>query len=67
MKQLLAEEREIMIMTTRDMNEQQMERWKEASAEIMERRRLAREGASGGGSVTQGGGGDVGHRGPTSV
>jgi hypothetical protein len=48
MKQLLAEEREIMMMNTQDMNEQQMDWWKEASAEIMKRRRLAREGASGG-------------------
>jgi hypothetical protein len=43
MKQLLAEEREIMMMKTKDMNEQQLEWWKEASAEIMERRRLAHE------------------------
>jgi hypothetical protein len=66
MKQLLAEEREIMMMNTKDMNEQ-LEWWKEASAEIMARRRLAREEATGGGSVTHGGGGDDGHGGPTSI
>ncbi|XP_051189832.1 uncharacterized protein [Lolium perenne] len=52
MKQLLAEEREIMMMNTKDMNEQQLEWWKEASAEITARRRLAHEEATGGGSVT---------------
>ncbi|KAK1606621.1 hypothetical protein QYE76_030294 [Lolium multiflorum] len=67
MKQLLAEEREIMMMNTKDMNEQQMEWCKEASVEIMERRRLSHEEASGGGSVTHGGGGDDGRGGPTSV
>nr|XP_051197049.1 uncharacterized protein LOC127310409 [Lolium perenne] len=67
MKQLLAEEREIMMMNTKDMNEQQLEWWKEASAEITERRRLAREEVTGGGSVTHGGGGDEGHDGPTLV
>jgi hypothetical protein len=59
MKQLLAEEREIMMMNTKDMNEQQLEWWKEASAEITARRRLAREEATGGGSVTPGGVGSV--------
>jgi hypothetical protein len=67
MKQLLAEEVEIMMMNTKDMNEQQLKWWKEASAEIIDRRRLAREEASGGGSVTHGCGGDDGHSGPTSV
>jgi hypothetical protein len=56
-----------MMMNTHNMNEQQMEWWKDVSAEIMERRRLAREGASGGASVTHGGGGDDGDDGPTSV
>ena len=67
MKQLLVEEREIMMINTKDMNDQQMEWWKEASADIMERQRIAREEASGGGSVTHGGGGDDVHGGPTSV
>nr|XP_051214232.1 glutathione S-transferase T3-like [Lolium perenne] len=67
MKQLLAEEREITMMNTKHMNEQQLEWWKEASAEITARRILAREEAIGGGSVTHGGGGDDGHGGPTSV
>ena len=67
MKELLAEEREIMMMSTKDMNEQQMEWWKEATAEIMERRRLAREGASGGASATHGDGGDEGGNGSLSV
>jgi hypothetical protein len=66
MKQLLAEERDIMMMNTKDMNEQKMEWWKETSAEIMERRRLAHEGASVGASATHGGGGDDGDDGPTS-
>jgi hypothetical protein len=63
MKQLLAEEMKIMMMNIKNMNEQQMEWWKDASAEFMERRRLARERASGSASVTHGGGDD----GPTSV
>jgi aminoglycoside N3'-acetyltransferase len=67
MKQLLAEEREIMMMSTKDMNEQQMKWWKEATSEIMERRRLACEGASGGASPTHGGGRDEGGYGPISV
>ena len=67
MKELLAEEREIMMMSTKDMNEQQMEWWNKATAKIMERRRLAREGASGGASATHGDGGDEGGDGPLSV
>ena len=67
MEELLAEEREIMMMSTKDMNEQQMEWWKEATAEIMERQRLAREGASGGASATHGDGGDEGGDGSLSV
>jgi hypothetical protein len=66
-KRLLAEEREIMMMSTKDMNEQQMEWLKEATAEIMERQRLAHEGASGGASSMHGGGGDEGGDGPISV
>lgn len=68
MKELLAQEREIMMMSTKDMNEAQMGWWKEATAEIMERRRLARdEGASGGASATHGGGGDESGNGPVNV
>ena len=60
MKELLAEERGIMMMSTKDMNEQQLEWWKDATAEIMERRRLAREEAKGGSSTTHGGGAEGG-------
>jgi hypothetical protein len=58
MKQLLAEEREIMMMNTKNMNEQQLKWWKEASVEITARQRLAHQDATGGGDVTPGGGGD---------
>jgi hypothetical protein len=51
---------EIMMMSTKDMNKQQLEWWKDATTEIMERIRLAREGANGGASATHGGGGDGG-------
>jgi hypothetical protein len=53
------DEMEIMMMNTKDMNEQQLKWWKEASTEITARRRLARQEATGGGSVTPGGGGSV--------
>jgi hypothetical protein len=58
---------EIMMMNTKDMNEQQLKWWKEASTEITARRRLARQEATGGGDVTPGGACDDGHGGPTSV
>jgi uncharacterized membrane protein len=60
MKELLAEEREIMMMSTKDMNEHQFECWKDATMKIMERRSLARQVASGGASATHGGGGNEG-------
>jgi hypothetical protein len=66
-KQLLAEEREIMMMNTKDMNEIQLEWWKETTAEITARRRAAREEATGAADVTPGGGGDGADGGPTSV
>jgi hypothetical protein len=56
-----------MMMNTKEMNELQLEWWKEASAEITARRRLARQEATGGGDVTPGGGGDGANGGPTSV
>jgi hypothetical protein len=49
------------------MNEQQIEWWKEASVDIMERQRLTREGASGGASDTHVAVGDDGDDGPTPV
>jgi hypothetical protein len=52
MKELLAEEREIMMMSTKDMNEHQLEWWKDSTVEIMKRRRLARQVAWGGASAT---------------
>ncbi|KAK1662945.1 hypothetical protein QYE76_051104 [Lolium multiflorum] len=55
------------MMSTKDMNEQQIKWWKEATAEIMERLRIAREGASGGASTTHGGGDDEGGDGPISI
>jgi hypothetical protein len=67
MKQLLAEEREIMMMNTKEMNEVQLEWWKETSVEITARRRAAREEATGAVDVTPGGGGDGADGGPTSV
>ena len=53
MRELLAEERELMMMSTKDMNEAQLAWWKEATAEITERRRVARAKVSGGSSGTQ--------------
>jgi hypothetical protein len=67
MKQLLAEERKIMMMNTKEMNEVQLEWWKEGSAEITARRRLARQEATGGDDVSPGGGGDGADGGPTLV
>ena len=43
MKDLMAEEREIMMMNTADMDEDQLAWWKETKAEIMERKMLARQ------------------------
>ena len=42
-KELLAEEREIMMMRTDDMDEDQLEWWRETKAEIMARKMLARQ------------------------
>jgi hypothetical protein len=53
-KALLAEEKEIMMMNTKDMNDLQLEWWKETTAEIMERRRLLRQSGTGGASVEHG-------------
>ena len=43
MKELLAEEREIMMMRTDDMDEDQLVWWKETKADIMARKMLARQ------------------------
>ena len=43
-----------MMISTKDMNEQQLEWWIDGTAEIMERRRLACGGGNGGGHVEQG-------------
>jgi hypothetical protein len=40
MKALLAEEKEIMMMNTMNINDLQLEWWKETTTKIMERRRL---------------------------
>jgi hypothetical protein len=68
MKELLAEEKEIMMMPTKDMDEDQLAWWKETNADIMVRKMLVHQGrgASGGGTSTPrgeplmrgGGGGD---------
>jgi hypothetical protein len=42
-KELLAEEREIMMMRTEDMDEDQLAWWKETKADIMARKMLARQ------------------------
>ncbi|KAK1644031.1 hypothetical protein QYE76_061836 [Lolium multiflorum] len=62
MKELLAEEKEIMMMPTKDMNEDQLTWWKETKEDSMMRRRLLRQGrgASGGGASTPVSGGDGG-------
>ncbi|KAK1642219.1 hypothetical protein QYE76_060024 [Lolium multiflorum] len=43
MKELLAEESEIMMMRTEDMDEDQLAWWKETKADIMARKMLARQ------------------------
>jgi hypothetical protein len=43
MKELLAEEREIMMMRTEDIDEDQLAWWKETKADIMARKMLARQ------------------------
>jgi hypothetical protein len=43
MKELLAEEREIMMMCTEDMDKDQLAWWKETKANIMARKMLARQ------------------------
>jgi hypothetical protein len=53
-KALLAEEKEMMMMNTKDMNEVQLEWWKETTAEIMQRRRLLRQSGTGGASIEHG-------------
>jgi hypothetical protein len=60
MKALLAEEKELMMMSTKDMNEVQYEWWKEGTTEIMERRRQARQEASGAALATTAGAADDG-------
>ena len=69
MKGLLAEDKQIMMMSAKDMDEDQLTWWMETKADIMERKRLLRQGrgASGGGASTprgespmSGGGGDGG-------
>jgi hypothetical protein len=58
-KQLLAEEREILMMNTKEMNEVQLEWWKETSVEITARRRAAHQEATTVADVPPGGGADV--------
>jgi hypothetical protein len=64
MKELLAEEKEIMMIPTKDMDEDQLAWWKETKDNSMTRKRLLRQGRgeSGGGASTPvsggGGGGD---------
>ena len=54
MKELLAEEKDLMMMSTKKMNEEQLTWWKEMKADIMERKMLLRQGrgARGGGAST---------------
>lgn len=64
LKELLAEEKEIM-MSTKDMDDDQLAWWKEIKVDIMERKRLLRQGRGGastprGESPMSGGGGDGG-------
>jgi hypothetical protein len=47
------------MMNTKEMNEVQLEWWKEASAEITARRRAARQQATAAADVPPGGGADV--------
>jgi hypothetical protein len=54
MKALLAEEKEIMMMNMKDMNDLQLEWWKETTAEIMGRRRLFHQSGTGGALVEHG-------------
>jgi hypothetical protein len=64
MKELLAEEREIMMMRTDDMDEDQLAWWKETKADNMARKMLARQAraasAPRGESPASGGGADDG-------
>ena len=57
-KELMAEEKEHMMMSKKDMDEDQLEWWKETKVDIAERKRLLRAGTStrGGESVMSGGG-----------
>ena len=65
-KDLLAEEKEIMMMSTKDMAEDQLMWWKDTKADIMERKKVLRQGrgeSGGDASTPQGepsmsGGGD---------
>jgi hypothetical protein len=54
MKALLAEEKEIMMINTTDMNDLQLEWWKETTAEIIERRGLLRQSGTRGALVEHG-------------
>ena len=69
-KDLLAEEKEIMMMSTKDMAEDQLMWWKDTKADIMERKRRLRQGreaSDSDASIPQSeppmmsGGGDGGH------
>jgi hypothetical protein len=53
-KALLAEEKEIMMINTKDMNNVQLEWWKETTTEIMQRRRLLHQSGTGGASIEHG-------------
>nr|XP_051229687.1 uncharacterized protein LOC127347554 [Lolium perenne] len=54
MKELLAEEREIMMMRTDNMDEDQLAWWKETKADIMARKMLARQARAAGASTPRG-------------
>ena len=54
-KELMAEEKDHMMMPTKDMDEEQLNWWKETNAEIMERKKLLRSLSS----TPRGNGGDT--------
>ena len=62
MKELLAKEKEIMMISSKDMDEDQLAWWKETKEDIMERKRPLRQGrgASGGVASAMSGGGGAG-------
>ncbi|KAK1666799.1 hypothetical protein QYE76_054958 [Lolium multiflorum] len=60
MKELLAEEREIMMMRTDGMDEDQLAWWKETKADIIARKKAARQARDQGESPASGGAGGDG-------